>query len=199
MGRALPAYHRWRTPVLKRRDYTTADLYLLTDTLVKLGETATERRWNKGRLAKEQYVQNGSQWSFNRPGYNQLPHWHTGILPYKRPLFERIPQSNLGVTGYLNPFTNEAQVNTTVPAFLQPFMTCHEIAHQLGFAPEEDANFVWIPSCQQDARTAVSVMPPILTCCYTVSRRAGAAEWLSRQGSMWDKNSVPAYRRTCGN
>ncbi|PSL48054.1 uncharacterized protein DUF3810 [Chitinophaga niastensis] len=47
-----------------------------------------------------------------------------------------------GTTGYLNPFTNEAQINTTVPAVLQPFITCHEIAHQLGYAPEEDANFV---------------------------------------------------------
>jgi hypothetical protein len=47
-----------------------------------------------------------------------------------------------GVTGYLNPFTNEAQVNTTAPAVLLPFITCHEMAHQLGYAPEEDANFV---------------------------------------------------------
>jgi hypothetical protein len=48
----------------------------------------------------------------------------------------------MGVTGYLNPFTNEAQVNTTTPFFTQPFTTCHEIAHQLGYAPEETANFV---------------------------------------------------------
>ncbi|CAL1517283.1 DUF3810 domain-containing protein [Chitinophaga sp. MM2321] len=47
-----------------------------------------------------------------------------------------------GVTGYLNPFTGEAQVNTTAPPVLQPFVICHEIAHQLGYAPEEDANFV---------------------------------------------------------
>lgn len=48
----------------------------------------------------------------------------------------------MGVTGYLNPFTNEAQVNTTTPQFMQPFTTCHEVAHQLGYAPEESANFV---------------------------------------------------------
>lgn len=47
-----------------------------------------------------------------------------------------------GVGGYLNPFTSEAQVNTTTPGFLLPFGTCHEIAHQLGYAPEEEANFV---------------------------------------------------------
>jgi hypothetical protein len=46
-----------------------------------------------------------------------------------------------GFTGYYNPFTGEAQVNTTVPEFLQPFITCHEVAHQLGYAKEMEANF----------------------------------------------------------
>lgn len=47
----------------------------------------------------------------------------------------------LGFGGYYNPFTGEAQVNTTVPAFTQPFTTCHEIGHQLGYAKENEANF----------------------------------------------------------
>jgi Protein of unknown function (DUF3810) len=48
----------------------------------------------------------------------------------------------LGFSGYYDPFTGEAQVNTTVPYFLQPYTTCHEIAHQLGYAKENEANFV---------------------------------------------------------
>ncbi len=48
----------------------------------------------------------------------------------------------LGFTGYYNPFTGEAQVNTTVPPFLQPYITTHEMAHQLGYAKENEANFV---------------------------------------------------------
>jgi hypothetical protein len=47
----------------------------------------------------------------------------------------------MGFTGYYNPFSGEAQVNTTVPEFLRPFTTCHEIGHQLGFAKESEANF----------------------------------------------------------
>ena len=47
-----------------------------------------------------------------------------------------------GFVGYYNPFTGEAQVNTTVPAFTQPFTACHETAHQLGYAKEMEANFV---------------------------------------------------------
>jgi hypothetical protein len=47
----------------------------------------------------------------------------------------------LGFTGYYNPFTGEAQVNTTVPVFVRPFTSCHEIGHQLGYAKESEANF----------------------------------------------------------
>lgn len=47
----------------------------------------------------------------------------------------------LGYTGYYNPFTGEAQVNTQVPLFIQPFTSCHEIGHQLGYAKENEANF----------------------------------------------------------
>jgi hypothetical protein len=47
-----------------------------------------------------------------------------------------------GFTGYYNPFTGEAQVNTTVPEFLQPFVACHEVGHQLGYAKENEANSV---------------------------------------------------------
>ena len=47
----------------------------------------------------------------------------------------------MGFSGYYNPFSGEAQVNTTIPRFVQPFTTCHEIGHQLGYAKEEEANF----------------------------------------------------------
>lgn len=50
--------------------------------------------------------------------------------------------SYVGFAGYYNPFTGEAQVNTSIPSFLQPFTACHEIAHQLGYAKENEANFV---------------------------------------------------------
>lgn len=48
----------------------------------------------------------------------------------------------MGFLGYYNPFTGEAQVNLTQPRFLIPFVSCHEMAHQLGYASESEANFV---------------------------------------------------------
>jgi hypothetical protein len=46
-----------------------------------------------------------------------------------------------GFMGYYNPFTGEAHVNTRIPCFLMPYTTCHEIAHQSGYAKENEANF----------------------------------------------------------
>ncbi|TAH11252.1 MAG: DUF3810 domain-containing protein [Sphingobacteriia bacterium] len=48
----------------------------------------------------------------------------------------------VGFTGYYNPFSGEAQLRTDIPSILLPFTTCHEIAHQLGYASESEANFV---------------------------------------------------------
>lgn len=47
-----------------------------------------------------------------------------------------------GFTGYYNPFSGEAHIKTSIPVFLKPFVTTHEIAHQLGYAKENEANFV---------------------------------------------------------
>ena len=39
------------------------------------------------------------------------------------------------------PTPTPSAANTTVPLFVQPFTTCHEIGHQLGYAKENEANF----------------------------------------------------------
>ncbi len=56
----------------------------------------------------------------------------------------------LGFQGYYNPFSGEAQVNTTIPRFLEPFVTAHEIAHQLGYGKENEANFVAFLACKNN-------------------------------------------------
>ena len=48
----------------------------------------------------------------------------------------------MGFSGYYNPFTGEAQLRTDIPRILIPFIACHEMAHQLGYASESEANFV---------------------------------------------------------
>jgi hypothetical protein len=59
----------------------------------------------------------------------------------KKSLFS-LPLTYMGFSGYLSPLTNEAQVNYLIPKNNYPATTCHEIAHQVGYASEKEANFI---------------------------------------------------------
>ena len=48
----------------------------------------------------------------------------------------------MGYSGYLNPFSGEAQVNGLIKSYKYPVVACHEQAHQLGYAKENEANFI---------------------------------------------------------
>lgn len=50
--------------------------------------------------------------------------------------------SYLGIGGYLNPFTNEAQVNALTPVFRFPVVSGHEVGHQVGYSKENETNFI---------------------------------------------------------
>lgn len=59
-----------------------------------------------------------------------------------KPSLFSIPLTYMGFNGYLNPFTNEAQVNNQLPKFRMPSTASHEVGHQQGFAKENEANFI---------------------------------------------------------
>ncbi|HYU41117.1 MAG TPA: DUF3810 domain-containing protein [Vicinamibacteria bacterium] len=56
--------------------------------------------------------------------------------------------SYLGIAGIFIPFTGEANVNSTLPEWEIPFTAAHELAHQRGFAREEEANYVGYLACR---------------------------------------------------
>ncbi|WP_019039224.1 DUF3810 domain-containing protein [Psychroflexus tropicus] len=67
-------------------------------------------------------------------------------IPYrvenvKKSLFS-LPLSYAGFSGYVNPFTNEAQYNYKIPKYKLPTTMAHEIGHQLGYSKENEANFI---------------------------------------------------------
>ena len=70
--------------------------------------------------------------------YTCLHYKHAAI----KKMFAGTMGSYCGFLGYYNPFTGEAQVNITAPDFVIPFTTCHEMAHQLGYASESEASFI---------------------------------------------------------
>lgn len=56
--------------------------------------------------------------------------------------------SYTGITGVYFPFTGEANVNVSVPGFDIPATACHEMAHQRGFAREDEANYIAYLTCK---------------------------------------------------
>ncbi len=60
---------------------------------------------------------------------------------FKPSLFGKT-MSFTGILGYYNPFTAEAQFNAELPSSYLPFTLSHESSHQLGFAREQEANFI---------------------------------------------------------
>jgi hypothetical protein len=63
--------------------------------------------------------------------------FHPGI----KPSMISFLMNYLGTSGYYNPFTSEAQINYQMPVFNRPFVACHEMAHQLGYGAEDEADF----------------------------------------------------------
>lgn len=55
--------------------------------------------------------------------------------------------SYTNITGIYSPFTAEANVNVSVPKSTLLFTTMHEMAHQRGFASENEANFIAYLTC----------------------------------------------------
>lgn len=50
--------------------------------------------------------------------------------------------SKVGIEGYYAPLTGEANMNMNLPDFVKPYVSCHEIAHQLGISYEDEANLL---------------------------------------------------------
>ncbi len=63
------------------------------------------------------------------------------INSFKPSLFKKV-MNFTGILGYYNPFTAEAQYNSQLPNTYIPFTSAHESSHQLGFAREQEANFI---------------------------------------------------------
>jgi hypothetical protein len=124
---------------LEPTKYSTDDLKNITQELIT--RVNNERR----QLSEQTYPSNTIIFSQAKEAYDSAKRKYP-FLNYK---IESVKSSlygffgnYLGFLGYYNPFTGEAQVNVTVPRFVIPFTTCHEMAHQLGYGDEDEANFV---------------------------------------------------------
>lgn len=59
-----------------------------------------------------------------------------------KPLLGSRVLDHLGLAGFYFPWTGEANYNRGTPPVSLPQVVAHEMAHQRGFAPEDEANFI---------------------------------------------------------
>ncbi len=144
----------YRMPLFEKmniqREYSSKDLYAFTEKLIaKTNEVQFAITHNKNQKVSNPYSQD-SIFKKTQNGYdnlaNQYPFFKYEIPSRKKSLFS-LPLTYMGFGGYLNPFTNESQVNYKLPMYSFPNVVCHEMAHQIGYASESECNFIGFMAC----------------------------------------------------
>jgi hypothetical protein len=132
---------------LKITSYSAAELdtlgYVLQKRLNYYAAFVTQER-DSFRKKKNLFRESAAAFKLAREQYPFLRYHPKSIKPS---LFS-YAGNIMGFQGYYNPFSGEGQVNTTVPIVIQPFVTCHEIGHQVGFGKENEANFAGFLACR---------------------------------------------------
>lgn len=140
----------YREPLSKnlkfeQKKYTTDELNNLTKHLLeKLNLSQISITKNDSLKVKNPYHQK-EMYQIAVESYRTLAQKYPQFsyqFPSVKSSLMSLLQSYNGTSGYFNPLTGEAQVNSRIPKTSYPTTTCHEIAHQLGFAAENEANFI---------------------------------------------------------
>lgn len=147
----LWALNYYREPLFEKmkiqKEYSDMDLLIFTKKLIaKTNEIQYKITKNDSLKVVFPYSQKLA-FQMNLKGYENLskehPYFKYEYLSVKKSLFS-LPLTYMGFGGYLNPFTNEAQVNDLLPMYNFPATTCHEMAHQMGYASESECNFIGV-------------------------------------------------------
>lgn len=132
---------------LKTKEYSVEDLYVTVEYYIEetnnLNIKISKKKENKVQSSysfndlKNKCVSSitNEEWLFQNKKINNFP--------VKKSIFSN-PLSYMGFTGYINPFTLEANINYNIPKISIPVTICHEIAHQIGYAFEDEANYIAI-------------------------------------------------------
>ncbi|MDQ6609561.1 MAG: DUF3810 domain-containing protein [Bacteroidota bacterium] len=128
--------------------YSVQDLFMLTTTLqnrlnfyAEIIDSASRLQYNKKNVL---FDSGRAAYKNVQPVYSFLQYSNLSAKPS---LFTPVARF-MGFTGYYNPVTGEAQLKTSIPVFLKPFVITHEMAHQLGYAKENEASFVAYLACK---------------------------------------------------
>ena len=137
-------------------EYSTEDLEKLTYTLIKKSNELHKTLQQNDSLAVNYNYSTIEIFNKTNEAYSNVKKVLPQIDYQKKSLKTSLiskPLSYMGFGGYLNPFTNEAQVNSYIVKYKMPVTSCHEEAHQLGFAKENEANFIGAMACMESSDT----------------------------------------------
>ncbi len=86
--------------------------------------------------------------------------------------------TSMGILGVTMPITGEAAVNPQIPAVSLPFTMCHEMAHRMCIALEDDANFAAFLAClaNESPEFRYSAYYMAYRYCYNALAAAGTPE-----------------------
>jgi len=130
--------------------YTTDQLKTITNELVSKTNSLHLSITNDSLQKTEIPYSFNELATLSQQGYRQLeteyPIFRHPGQNVKKSLFST-PLTYMGFGGYLNPFTLEAQVNSVMPKSSLVITIAHEQAHQLGYAAENEANFIGFLAC----------------------------------------------------
>ncbi|MFC5195527.1 DUF3810 domain-containing protein [Bizionia hallyeonensis] len=143
------AFNYYRLPLHKnlnlKADYSTEELIMVTEKLIEKSNALHVKVAINGTVKVNLPYTKKDILNMAPLGYIQLqkqyPHLEYHPKSIKMSLFS-VPLTYMGFSGYLNPLTNEAQVDALIPVYKFPTTVSHEIAHQLGYAAENEANFI---------------------------------------------------------
>ncbi len=134
-------------------DYTTEQLVRVTEKLIAQSNILHLNITENDTVKVDIPYDKATVFKLISSGYKNLestfPNLEYVPQSTKQSLFS-YPLTYMGFSGYLNPLTNEAQVNGLIPMYKFPTTSAHEIAHQLGYAAENEANFIGFMSASSN-------------------------------------------------
>jgi len=139
----------YRVPLHKKlsveTDYTTEQLIETTKRLIKKSNEMHRKLGFADSVKIESPYDHKQIFKMTLNGYENLAKKHPNLsyspLSLKKSTWS-LGLTYMGYSGYYNPFSGEAQVNGLIKLHKFPVVSCHEQAHQIGYAAENEANFI---------------------------------------------------------